>query len=158
MVQRPIYVGEELVAWAAMSAHMMDMGGSVAGSFAPAATDCFQEALRVPPVRLFRQGVEQSDVWAIFRTNVRLPELIEMDLRSLVAGCHVAAEKVVSVVESMGIDAFVESMQAIRDLTEAEFRRRITLIEDGVYRATSATEWDDEFYTIPCASRSTATR
>jgi N-methylhydantoinase B len=151
MVQRPVFVGPRLVAWAVMSAHMMDMGGSVPGSFAPVATECFQEALRVPPVRLFRAGEEQPDVWAIFRTNVRLPDLIEMDLRSLVAGCHVAAEKVAAVVGALGIDAFVASLGAIRDLTEAEWRRRIGLLEDGVYRAASATEWDDEFFTVPCA-------
>jgi N-methylhydantoinase B len=42
MVQRPIFHGGERVAWAVMSAHMMDMGGSVPGSFAPTATECFR--------------------------------------------------------------------------------------------------------------------
>jgi len=151
MVQRPIFHGGERVAWAVMSAHMMDMGGSVPGSFAPTATECFQEALRVPPVRLFSGGTEMTDVWAIFRNNVRLPALIEMDLRSLVAGCHVTAEHVVDVIDDLGATAFVDSLAAIRDLTEVEWRRRIGELEDGTYRARNATEWDDDFYTVPCA-------
>jgi N-methylhydantoinase B len=150
MVQRPVFSDGRRVAWAVMSAHMMDMGGSVPGSFAPTATECFQEALRVPPVRLFRAGDEVADVWAIFRNNVRLPALIEMDLRSLVAGCHVTAEHVGTVVDERGADAFVEDLTAIRDLTEAEWRRRIGELEDGTYRASNATEWDDDFYTVPC--------
>ena len=150
MVQRPIFLGEQLIAWVVMSAHMMDVGGMVAGSFAPAATECYQEALRLPPVRLFRGGVEEADVWAIIRNNIRLAELVEMDLRSLVAGCHVAAEKIVDVLEAMGADAFVEGIRTIRDLTEAEMRRRIGELTEGVYRAESWAEWDDEFFRIPC--------
>src|SRR5262249_783214 len=97
MVHRPIFPADRLVG-----------GGGVAGWFAPAATECYQEALRLPPVRLFRRGVEEDDVWSIIRTNIRMPELVEMDLRSLVAGCHVAEEKLADLVDSMGADRFVE--------------------------------------------------
>lgn len=150
MVQRPVFHGGQLVAWAVMSAHMMDMGGSVPGSFAPTATECYQEALRVPPVRLFREGAEVTDVWAIFRTNVRLPALIEMDLRSLVAGCHVTAAHLGALVDELGAATVAESLAAIRTLTETEWRRRIGELEEGRYRACNATEWDDDFYTVPC--------
>lgn len=150
MVQRPVFVDGQVVAWVVMSAHMMDVGGMVAGSFAPAATECYQEALRCPPVRLFIKHEEVTDVWDIFRNNIRVSALVEMDMRSLVAGCHVATEKLMGVVESMGRDAFVDSVRAIRDLSEAEMRRRIELLSDGTYRATSWTEWEDDFYTVPC--------
>ena len=150
MIQRPVFLRGELIAWVVMSAHMMDVGGMVAGSFAPMATECFQEALRLPPVRLFRQGVEVTEVWDIFRNNVRVSALVEMDMRSLVAGCHVAQEKLMGVVDSMGVDVFVDSIQTIRDLSEAEMRRRISLLSDGTYRASSWTEWEDEFFKVPC--------
>ena len=150
MVQRPMFLGDQLIAWVVMSAHMMDVGGMVAGSFAPAATECYQEALRLPPVRLFRAGVEAADVWAIIRNNIRLADLVEMDLRSLVAGCHVAAEKFVDVLDAMGADAFVEGIRTIRDLTEAEMRRRIGQLTEGTYRSESWAEWDDDFFRIPC--------
>jgi N-methylhydantoinase B len=51
----------------------------------------------------------------------------------------------------MGPEAFTGSLGAIRDLTEAEMRRRITDIEDGVYRAASWTEYGEEFYKVPCS-------
>ena len=151
MVQRPIFVDDRLVAWVVISAHMMDVGGMVVGSFAPSATECFQEGLRIPPVRLFRAGEEATDVFDLFRNNVRMSQLVEMDLRGLVAGCHFAYERVEAVVRSVGEARFVESLRAIRDLTEAEMRRRIAALEDGVYRATSWTEFNEEFFRIPCA-------
>ena len=54
------------------------------------------------------------------------------------------------VVDSMGVDVFVDSIQTIRDLSEAEMRRRIGLLSDGTYRAASWTEWEDEFFKVPC--------
>jgi N-methylhydantoinase B len=150
MVQRPVFVGERRVAWVVNSAHLMDMGGMVMGSWAPAATECYQEAIRFPPVRLFRAGIEEVDTWSIFRNNVRLSALVEMDLRALVAGCHVADEKLVEVVAGMGADEFAAAVRALCDAGERELRRRIGEIEDGEYRVTTWTEWGEELYAVPC--------
>ncbi|MBM3661215.1 MAG: hydantoinase B/oxoprolinase family protein, partial [Actinobacteria bacterium] len=150
MIQRPIFSGGDRIGWVGVSAHMMDMGGMVVGSFAPAATECYQEALRVPAVRLFREGVEVSEVWDIFRTNLRMAQLVEMDLRGLVAGAHFATEHLGALVDAAGAATFAASLRAIRDLTETEMRRRVAGIADGTYRWTSWTEFDDEFFAVPC--------
>jgi len=150
MVQRPIFTGGRLVAWAGVSAHMMDFGGLAAGSFAPAATECYQEALRLPSVRLLRAGEEVSEVWDIIRNNVRYPTLIEMDLRSLVAGSHVAAVRMAELVLDLGADAFAEQVDALLRLSEEQIRRAIAAISDGTYRATTWTEWGDAFFRVPC--------
>ena len=60
-----------------------------------------------------------------------------------------AQEQVEAVVDSIGRDRFVDSLRAIRELTEAEMRRRILALEDGVYQSTSWTEYGDEFYRDP---------
>jgi N-methylhydantoinase B len=151
MIQQPIFHDGDLIGWVGLSAHMMDMGGMVVGSFAPQATECYQEGLRLPAVRLFRKGEEMTDVWDIIVNNIRMSDIVEMDLRGLVAGCHSAQEQVVALVDSIGRDRFVESLRAIRELTEAEMRKRILALEDGVYKSTSWTEYGDEFYEIPCA-------
>jgi N-methylhydantoinase B len=150
MIQQPIFHEGDLIGWVGLSAHMMDMGGMVVGSFAPQATECYQEGIRCPAVRLFRKGEEMTDVWDILINNIRMSDIVEMDLRGLVAGCHSAQEQVVGLVDSIGRERFVESLRAIRELTEAEMRRRILALEDGVYKSTSWTEYGDEFYEIPC--------
>lgn len=150
MVQQPIFVDGLIAAWSVVSAHLMDMGGMVIGSFAPDATECYQESFRVPPVRLFREGEEVTDVWDLLRTNVRMAELVEMDLRGLVAGAHFASQRVSDAIEQTGVETFVNSLAALRELTESEMRRRISLIEDGSYRSSSWTEFHEEFYKLPC--------
>jgi N-methylhydantoinase A/oxoprolinase/acetone carboxylase beta subunit/N-methylhydantoinase B/oxoprolinase/acetone carboxylase alpha subunit len=149
-VQRPIFVDGRLIAWVALSAHLIDMGGMVMGSFAPAASECFQEALRIPPVRILRKGVEVEEVWDIFRTNVRLDVLVEMDLRGLVAGGNVAHQKVVDLVRKHGAQWLTDGMRALQRLSEIELRKRIALLADGSYRATGWVEWDDELFEVPC--------
>jgi N-methylhydantoinase B len=150
VVQRPIFVDGRLVAWSAISAHMMDMGGLAPGSWAPQATECYQEALRVPPVHLFRQGVEVTDVWEIFRNNVRIPDVVEMDMRSMVIGTRVVEEKVSERVRAMGIDRFLAGVRGIDWITGKELRRRVAAIADGTYSSVDTIEWGDEVYRIPC--------
>jgi N-methylhydantoinase B len=150
LVQQPVYAGERRVAWAAIAAHMMDMGGLAPGTFFPNATDCYQEGLRLPPVRLLRGGHELSDVWDIVRNNVRLAPMVEMDIRSLVAGTNVVHTQVGALAAEMGSDEFVTNVDNINLLTEREVRRRIAMIADGQYRATTWIEFGDRFFRIPC--------
>ncbi|MGA0800990.1 MAG: hydantoinase B/oxoprolinase family protein, partial [Steroidobacteraceae bacterium] len=151
IVQQPVFLDGRLIAWVANAGHMMDMGGMAFGSWAPAATECYQEALRLPPVRIFRGGVEQSDVWAIIRNNIRVSTMVEMDLRSLVAGCQAAHDKIVEIATEMGGDRFVATCEALNTLAEAEMRRRISRLEDGNYKVTAWAEWEDEFCVVPCS-------
>lgn len=151
VVQRPIFHEGKLIAWAANSGHMIDVGGMTFGSWSPAATECFQEALRLPPVRLFRQGVEERDMWAVLRNNIRVPVLVEMDIRSLVAGCQVVHDKVRSMAEMSSAARFTAGVMALRNVVGRELRRRIAQLEDGVYRLTTWTEWEDERFKVPCA-------
>jgi N-methylhydantoinase B len=151
VVQRPAFVGDRLVGWVAVSAHMMDLGGMAPGSFAPNATECYQEALRLPPVRLLSEGVEMGDVWAIIRNNIRLAKLIEADIRALVVGCNVAVGKIGEVVSAMGCEEFALAIKALAFATEHEVRRRVSRIADGVYRSTGWLELGEyEVYAIPC--------
>src|SRR5262245_43928327 len=137
VIQRPVFVGGQRVAWVALAAHMMDMGGMVPGSSATEATECYQEALRLPPVRLIERGDECADIWNIFRINVRRSDLIEMDMRSLVIGSAVAEAKLVELVTDMGLEAFRAASNSLLAGVLRVLRERITLLEDGYYFATA---------------------
>ncbi len=150
LVQVPVFVDGVLIAWVVNSGHLMDMGGMVFGSWTPDATDCFQESLRMPPVRLFRAGEEQSDVWQILRTNVRVPDLVEMDLRSLVAGCMVAKNKLIEIARTGGAARFGTGVGQLRELASRQMRNRIGQLTDGEYRTSAWAEWGEELFELPC--------
>jgi N-methylhydantoinase B len=147
----PVFADGKLAAWVGTSAHMVDMGGMVPGSFSTAATEVYQEAFRVPSIRLYRAGIEQEDIWAIIRNNVRMANIVEMDMRSLIAGANVVMDQLAKIIQDYGADQFSRATHELADLTESEVRRRIGELEPGVYQAASWSEWSDEFYHVPCA-------
>jgi N-methylhydantoinase B len=151
IVQKPAFVDGKLAGWVAVSAHMMDMGGMTPGSLSPQAVECYQEALRFPPVRLLRQGVEENDVWAILRTNVRSAALIEADLRALVVGCNVAVSKIEVAVSELGTERFAAATALLERATHDALARRVEAIADGSYRAVGWLELgESDVFPIPC--------
>lgn len=151
-IMRPVFAEGRLVAWMANSTHLVDVGGMQPGSFAPDATDCFQEAIRLPAVKILAQGVEQRDTWNILLNNVRMPHLVEMDIRGLTAGVDVGAAKLQQLADQIGAHALQAGFDELNRRTELALRREIALVEDGVYRSTSWTEWNDERFRIPCTT------
>ncbi|GGZ17164.1 hydantoinase B/oxoprolinase family protein [Novosphingobium colocasiae] len=149
-VHMPIFAEDKLIGWVGCSAHMMDMGGSVLGSFSPDATECYQEAFRFPPVRISRNGEEQGDIWAILRNNIRLPDLVEIDIRSLISGCYVTQQGIIKLAEEYGADTLAEASADLIRLTEVEMRRRVELLEEGEYSFVSWSEWTEENFKVPC--------
>jgi N-methylhydantoinase B len=150
-IHMPVFLEDRLIAWVGSSAHMMDMGGSVLGSFSPAATECYQEALRFPPVRLSRAGEEQEDIWAILRNNIRLPDLVEIDIRSLISGSYVAQQGVIELARDYGAQTLRDAASELIRLSEQEMRRRIGLLEPGTYNFVSWSEWTQENFKVPCS-------
>ncbi|MEU1984459.1 hydantoinase B/oxoprolinase family protein [Nocardia sp. NPDC019395] len=151
-IMRPVFAEEKLVGWMANSAHMVDMGGMTPGSFAPSATDCYQEALRLPPVKITSRGVEQRDIWNILLNNVRMADIVEMDMRALCAGVDVGAAKLQELAERMGAEVLQEAFDELNRRTEQAVRQELALLADGTYRSTSWAEWNEERYRIPCTT------
>ena len=58
----PIFKDGRHIAWSAMFGHMSDNGGMVPGSIPIQATTIFQEGIRIPPTKLYKKGVLQSDL------------------------------------------------------------------------------------------------
>lgn len=150
VIQRPVFLDGACFAWVALAAHMMDMGGMVPGSSATQATECYQEALRLPPVRLIRQHVECDDIWNILRINIRSSDLIEMDMRSLVIGSAVAERKIKELVQEFGLETFRAGCDALLSGVLRVLRERIGQLEDGHYKSVAWIEWNNDVMRVPC--------
>jgi N-methylhydantoinase B len=151
IVCQPVFTAGQLVAWVAASAHMMDMGGMAPGSFAPSATECYQESIRFPPVRLIAGGIEQTDIFDILKTNVRVADLVEMDLRGLIASVHVASRGISALVAEVGVDTFSEAVTELCAGTARAVERRLRKLVPGSYIQSGWVEWGlDELHPIVC--------
>jgi N-methylhydantoinase B len=153
VVMRPIFRGRTRIAWASASGHMIDMGGLVPGSFAPNARECYQEGVRIPPTRILRGGEPVEDVWNLVLNNVRQREVVEMDLKSLVAGTHVAAEKLTALEAEYGPAALRAAFAAIGRLSARVIARRVARVPEGEYVHQGWTEFDDDAFLVRCTLR-----
>src|SRR5215475_4536354 len=97
----PVFARERLVALATAMCHHQEIGGMVPGSLPPNATDLFQEGLRIPPLKLVDRGQPVEPLFAILRSNVRVPDAVMGDLRAQLAACEVGRRRVVELVESL---------------------------------------------------------
>src|SRR5260370_42410271 len=112
---RPVIVEGERMAIVGTLCHHLDMGGMAAGSYAAAATEIFQEGLRIPPLKLFRRGVPNEDVLAMMRQNVRRPDMLWGDLQAQLASLSVGEAAVKGLAARFGAVTIVKSCRLILD-------------------------------------------
>jgi N-methylhydantoinase B len=106
----PVFKDGRHIAWSAMFGHMSDNGGMVPGSIPIEATTIYQEGIRIPPTKLYKKGVLQSDLLELILHNVRTPQWNRFDLNALVAACNTAAKRCVELAERFGDDVLVSTM------------------------------------------------
>lgn len=150
----PIFMGDEIIAWSGSIAHQLDIGGMSPGGFCVDAVDCFQEGIRFPPVKLYRKGKLQQDIWNIHRNNVRLPEKISMELKGQVAANNVARARVMEIMRKVGAESFREICDALIDLSASVTEERVRQIPEGIYEHVDFGEVEgvgDGLFTIRCS-------
>lgn len=67
----PVFVDGRLAFFAANLGHHSDVGGGVPGSCDPSQTSIFQEGLRIPVLRIAREGVLDEQIVDLVATNSR---------------------------------------------------------------------------------------
>ena len=87
----PVYRGGKIFCWLSNTGHWPDIGGSVPGGFSASATAVEQEGLRLPPVKLFKKGVLDPEIYAIICSNIRVADQRIGDIRAQAAALLVGA-------------------------------------------------------------------
>jgi N-methylhydantoinase B len=127
----PIYSGDDLMGFSTNRAHWADVGGSVPGSISGSATEIFQEGVRIPPMRIGRNDEIDEDILRFLCANVRLPHEVRGDLRSQLASCRVASQRVLELVDTYGVETVKATFAEILDMSERRMRSRIAELPDG---------------------------
>ena len=132
-ILKPVYAEGERIAFATTVCHHTDVGGRVAGSNAADSTECYQEGLRIPPLKLFEAGERNETIWKMIEKNVRVPILVQGDLRSQLSACHIGETAFLELVERYGVRTVKTYLAEIIDYTERLSRAAIRDLPDGVY-------------------------
>ncbi len=133
---KPVFHEGRLVAWVAVKGHQADIGGAVAGGYNPQAREIWQEAFRIPPIKIYEKGVQRKDVWNLIFANVRYP-IVEEDIKAQIGGCNVGERLMTSLIHRYGFDRISTHIQHLFDSTEKIIRSEIEKIPDGKYEGES---------------------
>jgi len=129
----PVFFDGELIAFVANIAHQLDMGGAVPGGVAGGLTEIYQEGLRLPFVKLYRQGKEDPQIFEIISRNIRIPEKTLEDFRAQAATTIGGARRMKDLVSKYGLKTFQQCTTMLLDYGEDISRRAIEAMPDGDY-------------------------
>jgi N-methylhydantoinase B len=144
----PIHHGGKLVAWSACFVHVSDIGAMNPGGFAPDAQDIFTEGFSSPGIKLVERGELRQDVWDTILNMVRSPEMVALDLRSMIACNNVARERMLALIEKYGPQTVDAACKMLIDQSEARLRERLRELPDGRWQSRQYLEVKGETYKV----------
>jgi N-methylhydantoinase B len=133
IMAKPVFFDGRIVAYTAVRGHYVDVGGGGPGSYSATMPDIYAEGLRIPPVRIFKEGVLNQDIVDVLLHNTRNSRERFGDLRSQYAGCVAAERRVLSFCQKYGAGTFEAAMEEMVDAAETLTRAAIAKIPDGAY-------------------------
>jgi N-methylhydantoinase B len=134
----PGFLDGELVAYAAIKAHQLDVGALA--PFVTESTDVFQEGTIYPGVKLYKAGQLDDDLYRTMLANTRLPESAAGDLGAQAGACRAGLRALLELMERYGMDHFDAAVEVILDAGEAKMRERLSALPPGRYTSTMVHE------------------
>ena len=136
------FVDGAVAFWSINRSHQSDIGGSTHGAYNPAATEIWQEGLRITPLKLYDAGALRDDVMRMIATNVRHPHDFLGDLRAMIGSARLGERRLLALLDAHGPKTVAAAVEEILDGAERQARACVRAWRDGVYRGE--TRLDDD--------------
>src|SRR6516165_5918459 len=138
----PVFEGDRPRFWSINRAHQSDIGGATHGAYNAAATDIWQEGLRITPLRLYDRGAVRRDLLEMIATNVRHPRDFRGDLAAMIGSAHVGERRLLALAGEFGWPVTDAAIEAVLNGAERQTRAVIAQWKDGVYRGEALLDDD----------------
>src|SRR6478672_8995303 len=129
----PVFAGGERLLWTVVRAHQSDIGGAAHGAYNPAATEIYEEGIRVPPIKLYEAGKPREDLLDLLALNIRNPREFRGDLAAMLGAAHLGERRVAKLFSEFGAPVVEAAIEAILDATEQQTRAVVSTWKDGVF-------------------------
>jgi N-methylhydantoinase B len=137
----PVKLGGDIVGFVGSIAHHSDMGGAAPGGTAGGLTEIYLEGLRLPFVKLYKQGTEDHELFGILANNIRVPDKTLGDIRAQASANFVGVRRVKEIFEKYTPDVVQKCLDMLLDGSEARIRAALKDLPDGTY---SGVDWVDD--------------
>ena len=138
VISRPIWVNGDngvpvIAGFCCNRAHQSDIGGGLAGTYNPQATEIWHEGIRLPVLKLIDQDEVRDDVWELLLINSRTPDLLDGDLRAMLGSTQIGAERVTALTDELGFTPYLRYLDGVLDHADRRMRAAVAELPDGVY-------------------------
>ena len=137
---KPVFRDGEVFCYLASVGHWHDVGGNVPGNYNPAATECFQEGILIPPVKLYDRGQFRQDVVDILSSNSRQPMSLYGDLNGQINAMDLGEKRLNALLDEYGVQTARDALAALKARAATMMRSKIAGLPSGTY---SAEDWLD---------------
>jgi N-methylhydantoinase B len=141
-VVSPIFYDGVLRFFAANIGHHTDVGGAVPGSTSHHLKTVWEEGIRLPAMRIVRQGELDLDLLEMIAHNTREPDNRMHDIRAQIATNDKGARLMLELVRQSGLDTVLSAIDGILRYTERRLRNRIAQLPEG--RVSFTERMDDD--------------
>jgi N-methylhydantoinase B len=138
----PFHYRGAFFCWLQNTGHWPDIGGAVPGGFSAHATEVEQEGLRLPPVKLFKRGEMDREIFSIITSNIRVADQRIGDIKAQAAALTVGERRLTELLDRYGAETVKAAIGEIRERAAQLMRSHIAAIPDGVYRSEAFVDSD----------------
>ncbi|WP_421850465.1 hydantoinase B/oxoprolinase family protein [Oricola sp.] len=138
----PYYRNGEIYCWLSNIGHWPDIGGAVPGGFSASATSVEQEGLRLPPVKLFKRGKMDEEIFSIITSNIRVAEQRIGDIRAQTAALEVGRERLTELLDRHGDETVKAAIDELRVRSADQMRACIAQIGTDTYHGEAFIDSD----------------
>ena len=139
---KPFFYEGKLWCWLANTGHWPDTGGMVPGGFSANATEVEQEGLRLPPVKLYKQGMLDEEILSIILSNIRVADQRIGDIKAQAAALTIGEKRLAALLDRYGAAQVDEAIAELKRRAAAQMRAKIATIPDGVYQGEAFVDSD----------------
>ncbi|HXW26953.1 MAG TPA: hydantoinase B/oxoprolinase family protein [Xanthobacteraceae bacterium] len=132
---RPFFRGGKPFCFLASVAHYHDVGGNVPGNYNPVATECHQEGVLIPPVKLYARGEFRDDIFAVIQANSRQPLSAYGDLQGQINALDLGARRLTALLDEWGDATVAKALAELRARAARQMRGYLRELPDGTYSA-----------------------
>ncbi len=129
----PVFDGGRRLFWSIVRAHQSDIGGATHGAYNPAATEIWQEGLRIPPIKLYEAGRLREDILDMLALNVRNAHDFRGDLAAMIGAAHMGERRMGRLFAEFGAPVVGAAIESILDAAEQQTRAVVSTWKDGVF-------------------------
>ncbi len=126
----PIFVDDELVAWSADTAHILDIGTATPG-LAIDLYDMYAEGQLFKARKVVSEGERVEEIWQHIRDNTRTPRMNEGDLEAMISAAEIGKERYLELVDKYGQETVKQAGEDLMAYAEDLLRSKIRDLADG---------------------------